>query len=297
MIKDLIIDLAYDRITLSQALTRSKLIANQIQNETFKNWLSKELNGYEYQDTVLPNYRKIWAEIELFIDFPFGRSQSFPVVLNDAWGDDMKDMIYNHRVIEPIAIVESNISTFENAKAYVNIPGGMVNIIADMYKEQIQQHRGVARSARRPIGKVQLQNILEQTKQKLLDTLQELENQFPKLENDYTMNEENQKDVQNIVTNNIYGDNNPLNVATGQNLTQGDINLTISAENKEKLKSYGVSEKEISELEAIDLESPKGTPNRQSKIMAWLGKVTASLTAKGIYEKGPELIQFVGTLM
>lgn len=289
--------MAYDRITLSQALTRSKLIANQIQNETFKNWLSKELNGYEYQDTVLPNYRKIWAEIELFIDFPFGRSQSFPVVLNDAWGDDMKDMIYNHRVIEPIAIVESNISTFENAKAYVNIPGGMVNIIADMYKEQIQQHRGVARSARRPIGKVQLQNILEQTKQKLLDTLQELENQFPKLENDYTMNEENQKDVQNIVTNNIYGDNNPLNVATGQNLTQGDINLTISAENKEKLKSYGVSEKEISELEAIDLESPKGTPNRQSKIMAWLGKVTASLTAKGIYEKGPELIQFVGTLM
>ncbi|MDX1349665.1 MAG: hypothetical protein R3279_05430 [Putridiphycobacter sp.] len=297
MIKELIIDLAYDRITLSQALTRSKLIANQIQNETFKNWLSKELNGYDYQDSMLPNYRKIWAEIELFIDFPYGRSQSFPVVLNEAWGNDMKDMIYNHRVIEPIAIVESNISTFENAKAYVNLPGGMVNIIADMYKEQIQQHGGFARSARRPIGKVQLQNILEQTKQKLLDTLQELENQFPKLENEYTMNEENQKNVQNIVTNNIYGDNNPLNVATGQNVTQGDINLTISAEQKDKLKSYGVSEEEITELETIDLESPKGTPNRQSKIMAWLGKVTASLTAKGIYEKGPELIEFVGTLM
>jgi len=50
MIKELITDLAFDKITLSQALTRAKLIARQIKNDSFKNWLNKELNGYEYND-------------------------------------------------------------------------------------------------------------------------------------------------------------------------------------------------------------------------------------------------------
>ncbi|MFT4521435.1 MAG: hypothetical protein ACI8ZN_000366 [Bacteroidia bacterium] len=31
--------------------------------------------------------------------------------------------------------------------------------------------------------------------------------------------------------------------------------------------------------------------------MSWLGRVTASLTAKGIYENTPQLIEFVGNLI
>ena len=47
MIKDLIKDIAYDKISVTQALTRAKLIAYKIRNDTFKNWISNELNGYE----------------------------------------------------------------------------------------------------------------------------------------------------------------------------------------------------------------------------------------------------------
>ena len=55
MIKELIKDLTYDKISINQALTRAKLIAYEINNEDFKNWINKELNGY-LTDNKLPEY-------------------------------------------------------------------------------------------------------------------------------------------------------------------------------------------------------------------------------------------------
>lgn len=295
MIHDLITDIAYDRITVAQGLTRAKLIANQIKNDTFKNWLSKELNGYNNDDKVLPEYRKVWSEIELTAEFPYGQIRKFPIVLPEDANETMKDLIYHHRFIEPIYIVEQNIAEMEGVSGSLNLPGEMVRMLAEFYAS-IKRQGGQIRSAHRTVGKSQMQNIVQVTKQKLLDTLQELENQFPQIDKNYVMNEDNKEKAQNIITNNIYGNNNPLNVAAGENIKQGDINLTINEEQKTKLKEFGVEEKSLKELEIIDAENPKGTPNRKEKIMSWLGKITASLAARGIYDNIPQLIEFVGKL-
>ncbi len=296
MIQELIIDLAFDKITLSQALTRAKLIARQIKNDTFKNWLNKELNGYDYDDTLLPSYRKIWAEIKLTAEFPFGRTQSFPVVMNDNQ-KDIEYLLNFHHVIEPISIIEQNISQMTEGKGYIHLTGGQVQTVGEIYRKQVEAHNGVIRSGSRTIGKAQLLNIVELTKQKLIDTLQDLEEQFPEIDNKYVMNEENEKKVQNIITNNIYGNNNPLNVAAGDNIKQGDINLTITQDLLSKLKELGVEDKELEELTSIDKETPNGNPERKNKIMGWLGKVTASLTARGIYDSIPAVIEYVGNLI
>ena len=297
MINELITDIAYDRITLSQGLTRAKLIARQIKNETFKNWLNKELNGYEYEDEFLPEYRKIAAEIELTAEFPFGRTQKLPVVLPDGFSDKMADMIYNHRVVDPISIVELTIQQMTEGKGYIHLNGGMVNLISELYQDQINAHGGAIRSGTRMVGKTQFSNIIELTKQKLIDILQDLEEQFPEINNKYVMNKDDNEKAQNIITNNIYGNNNPLNVAAGEIITQGDINVTINTEQVAKLKELGIEEDAIEELQVIDKENPKGSTERKGKIMSWLGKVTASLTAKGVYENMPELIEFVGNLI
>lgn len=296
MINELITDIAYDKITVAQGLTRAKLIARVIKNDTFKNWLNKELNGYDYEDPLMPEYRKIWAEIHLTAEFPYGRTQSFPVVLSDEQRD-LGELLNHHRVVEPIAIVEQNIAQMNEGKAYIHLNGGMVQTVSELYKDQMQQYGGVIRSGQRTIGKGQLTNIVELTKQKLIDTLQDLEEQFPDLDNKYVMSEENNKKAQNIITNNIYGNNNPLNVAAGDNITQGDINITINAEQVAKLKEFGVEDEAIEELKTIDAENPKGSSDRKAKIMSWLGRVTASMTAKGVYENMPELIEFIGNLI
>lgn len=296
MINNLITDIAYDKITVAQGLTRAKLIARLIKNETFKNWLNKELNGYEYEDTLLPDYRKIWSEIVLTAEFPFGETQSFPIVLPETQSV-LGELLNYHRVIEPIAIIEQNIKEMKGGKGYLHLNGGMVQKVSELYKDQLNSYGGVIRNGQRTIGKAQLTNIVELTKQKLIDTLQDLEEEFPDLENKYVMNEENNKKAQNIITNNIYGNNNPLNVAAGDKITQGDINLTINEEQIAKLKEIGIDDAAIEELKTIDEENPKGSSDRKTKIMSWLGKVTASMTAKGVYEKMPELIEFVGNLI
>jgi hypothetical protein len=296
MIKELIRDIAFDKITVAQALTRAKLIAHQIKNDTFKGWLNKELNGYEFEDPMLPYYRKIWAEIHLTAEFPFGRTQTFPVLLPDK-REDIEELLNFHRVIEPISIVEQNIEQLTEGKGYINLTGGQVQLVGEFYRDQVQRHRGVIRSGQRKIGKSQLLNIVELTKQKLIDTLQDLEEQFPEIDNKYIMNEENDRKAQNIVTNNIYGNNNPLNVAAGDYIKQGDINLTINETHYERLRELGVQESELQELKFLDHEIPKGNPDRKGKIMTWLGKVTASMTARGTYDSIPQLIEYVGNII
>jgi hypothetical protein len=296
MIKELIRDIAFDNITVSQALTRAKLIAHQIKNETFKSWLNKELNGYEYEDPLLPEYRKIWAEIHLTAEFPYGRTQTFPVVMDDN-RKDIEEMLNIHVVTEPISIIEQNINQMQDGKGYIHLTGGMVQHVGELYRKQVEAYRGAIRSGQRTIGKNQLTNIVELTKQKLIDTLQDLEELFPDNDNKYEMNKENDKKVQNIITNNIYGNNNPLNVAAGDNIQQGDITLYISQEHIDKLKEFGVEEEALAELQKIDQEEPKGKPERKTKIMGWLGKVTASLTARGIYDSIPQVVEYVGNLI
>lgn len=296
MIKELIQDIAFDKITVSQALTRAKLIAYEIKNEIFKSWLNKELSGYEFEDLLLPKYRKIWSEIQLTAEFPYGKIHTFPVVLDEA-NKEFAEKLNFHRATEPIAIIEQNVAQMNEGKGSIHLPGVMVQILGELYSSQIEAQGGVIRSGKRIIGKVQLSNIIELTKQKLIDTLQELEEQFPEIDNKYIMNEENDKKVGNIITNNIYGNNNPLNVAAGDNIKQGDINFTINKGHLEKLKEYGVDDNALQELTLIDKVTPQGNPERKNKIMGWLGKVTASLAAKGVYESIPLVIEYVGSLM
>lgn len=297
MIKELITDIAFDKITVAQALTRAKLIASQIKNETLKTWLSNELSGYEYDDAVLPDYRRIYSEILLTAQLPFGKTQEFPVILGDNIDKETKNLINIHRVFEPISIVESNIAAMEGHKGFVQLPGAMIQMVSEFYKNMLDQNRAHVISGGRWIGKSQLQNIVENTKQKLLDVLQELEDEFPNLDKNYTMNEANNEKAQNIITNNIYGNNNPLNVAAGEKINQGDINFKITNEHIEQLKSFGVNDEEIEELTIIDQSTPKGNPERKSKMMSWLGKVSSSIAARGIYDGAPKLIEYVGDLI
>jgi|TARA_B110000908_G_scaffold170483_1_gene230191 hypothetical protein len=294
MIKQLIKDLAFDNITLSQGLTRTKLIENKVKNNILKNWLKKELEGYEFEDNFLPPYRKIWSNISITVELPFGRIQKIPIALPDSFSEKVKDTMNHHRIVESISIVEQQIENVEGVKGYIYLPTPMVEMLAELYKEQIAQYRGVVRSASREVGKVQYQNVLEQTKQKLLDTLMELEEQFPDILDHYTMNEENSEKVQNIITTNIYGNNNPTNIASGINVEQNNT-ISVSVEDSKKLSDLGVEDEDITELKEITTTKEKSSLG--SKITGWLGKVSASVAAKGLYENIPEITKFAQNLI
>ena len=294
MIKQIITDLAYDNITLSQAITRAKLVENKIKNDTLKKWLKKELEGYEFDDEYLPSYRKVWSVINLTAEYPFGSTHTFPVVLDESFGAKTLDIINNHRIIEPISIVEQQIETLgDRAKGNIHIPPQQVQMLGDLFRNHIEDKGGVVRSGQREVGKIQYQNVIEQTKQKLLDILMELENEFPDLINVYKMTEENNNKVQNIITNNIYGDNNPMNIAAGKTVKQTGNSISITAADIEKLKNLGINDDQIEELKTIVTENSKDKSTLISKAMKWLGSVSASIAAKGLYDNLPALTEYI----
>ena len=296
MIKQLITDLAYDNISLSQGLTRAKLIEAKVKNETLKKWLKKELEGYDYEDVRLPPYRKVWSTMTLTAELPYGRTESFPVSLPDTFDKRIIDSVNFHRIVEPIPIVEQQINTITGAKGYLQLPTPMVEMLSSLYQKQISKYQGAIRSGSREIGKVQYQNVLEQTKQKLIDTLMQLDDEFPQLTDNYTMNDENNKKVENIITTNIYGNNNPLNIASGETVHQNNT-ISISQTDEEKLKSLGVTDEEIGELKEILLSPKDGKNTIGKKVMNWLGRVSSSAAGKGLYENIPELTEFVHNLI
>jgi AbiTii len=290
MIKQLIKDIAFDSIKISQALTRTKLVENQIRNDTLKKWLTKELEGYEFDDKYLPSYRKIWSTIQLIAELPFGRTHKFSVTLPDSFGTEMLDLINNHRIIEPIAAVENQIENLgDKSKGYINLPAQQTEMLASFYSEQLDQYNGVVRYANREVGKVQYQNVIDQTKQKLIDTLMQLDNEFPTLIDNYNMTKENNDKVQNIVTTNIYGNNNPTNIGVGANVEQHLTNNQLSDNDEKKLIEYGATTDEINELKEIIKSNSKDKPSLIGKAMKWLGTVSASIAAKGLYDNLPML--------
>lgn len=294
MIKQLITDIAYDNIKLSQAITRAKLVENKVKNETLKKWLNKELEGYEFDDIYLPQYRKVSSAIYLTAEYPFGQKHKFPVLLDESFEDIYFDLVNFHRITEPISIVEQQIENLgEKAKGYIHLAPQLVQSIAKLFEDQVESRGGVVKSGTREIGKIGYQNVLEQTKQKLLDTLIELENLFPNLINDYQMTEENKDKVQNVITNNIYGSNNPMNIAAGGKVEQSGNSINIGNIDSEKLKKLGLEDSQIDELMQIVRDNTKDKPTLTSKTMKWLGSVSSSIAAKGLYDNIPALTEFI----
>jgi hypothetical protein len=79
----------YDKITLSQGLTRAKIIAFKLRNEVFQNWVKKELEGYEMHDPSLPDYRKIPCTIRATVCDDYGYNQQ-TITLSFTQSEEIK---------------------------------------------------------------------------------------------------------------------------------------------------------------------------------------------------------------
>jgi len=70
-------------------------------------------------------------------------------------------------------------------------------------------------------------------------------------------------------------------------------NPQLSEQAQNELKEYGVEEVEINELNEIIKQTSKDKPTMTGKVLKWLGSVSASVAAKGLYDNLPMLTDFV----
>lgn len=293
MIKELISELLSEKIKLSQALTKAKVIADKIKNDNLKLWLSKELEGYDVNDKYLPKYRLFYSPITLTASFEFGQEKSFPIVLSEKFENEIGHIIHYHEVLTPISTIEEQIKTMKDSKGYIGINNKQLLILSEMYEKFVPNFNGIIKSGHRVVGKVQFQTVIELTKQKILNLLIELNNEFPNLTNEYKMTEENKEKTHNIVTNNIYGNYGSMNIATGDDIRQSIKVKNISLVEEKELRELGVNDEMIDEFKKILSEHSDDKETLKKKCLKWLGTVSAAIAARGLYENIPVITDFI----
>lgn len=297
MIKQLITDIAYDNISLSQALTRSKIIESKIKNQVFKDWIKNEIEGYEDDSEIIPEYRTIPAPTNLVAEFPFGKIVPIEVLIPEDFEEKTKFNTYYHIILDSIRSLEDTIGELPGMQAQINLPVEKVSVYSILYENVVINQGGAIRSGHKLISKVHLQNIIEQTKNKLLDILMDLDTEFPNLENDFENNKTNNEAVKNIINNNFYGGQNHTNNATGTNISiNSNNNFVLNEEQKKVLAEIGVKDNEVQELNEI-VNSNNDSKAFSKRLLGWFGSVSSSMVARGAYDNIPKLHEFVTQFM
>ena len=159
---------------------------------------------------------------------------------------------------------------------------------------KLYKMKGAILKLEREINILSYKNVIDQTKNKLLDILLELDREFPNIKNEYTMNKENNDKTNNIIINNVYGNNAPINLSTGDNSNQTIVvneNIDYS-----KIKNLGVDENDIDELKKIISETKNDKSSLFKRVMGWLSSVTSSLSARALYDNIPKLLEYLSSI-
>lgn len=290
MIKELIRDTTYDKIDLTQALTRAKIIAYQIGNDEFKSWINRELNGYTEISDILPEYRIIPCEIFAVLESFRGR-RTVPFDLTQLEKDANVE-IYKMQLRQSISTLEVGLRNKNGLYGDENLPVGLVQFLKNAANDDdiIEVKRRIQFS--------QIQHVINVTKQKLLDTLLELNSTFPDLQDDFQNTPENMEKASIIINNHINGDNINANIGVGEKITQ-KITSTYSQKVERilsDLENLGVPKSDLDELKGI-VEKESDKSKLSKKLMSWVGKMANKAIEKGVELKVPAMIEKIQELI
>jgi hypothetical protein len=142
------------------------------------------------------------------------------------------------------------------------------------------------------IPKNYIQDIISQTKSKLLQFLLDINDSldlnisFTEMEN----KEKIEKAFNQTIIN--YGNNSPINAATGEKVEQ---NINQRFIDYEKLKEYGVEEQRIEELKIIEKEPDRNT--LREKVSVWFSNVSSAVVAQSLYGNIPKIMETIKGLI
>lgn len=296
MIKKLIENLANESITLTSGLNQTKIIAKKIKNDNLTNWLQYELKGYpEGNKEVLPEYRNFTIQLIGDVIDNYG-TKSEQVILNTLkLGDQLGVDMNNHSEQHDIESIEHAVLTAEGE--FVENPFDLrfVEMLDGAMNKSNPNHRLIYAAKKIALGN--LRKILTQTRQRLLDTLLDLEVEFPELDKQFKPTEENKEKAQNIINYNVYGGKLNTNLGIGKKVVQSDISFNSNQleEIEGKLKELGVPLEDANE--AIEIIKSTDKESLGKKLMAWAGDLTTKAIEKGIELKVPLLMQTISEII
>lgn len=268
-------DIVNEKVSLSTALRKAKLLAFELKSDDFRKWVHSELSGYESKSEI-PNYRKIMAQNLGTFSGPFRstiKNMMIPTYnLPDSVKEFAEEMIFAEGVKELESLIQAD-KTLQRkwpaeavilAREHITVSGG--HVLVDAWQ---------------PLTKQAVVGILDAVRNRLLDFLLDLQKAYPQIaESKESLSEVPNEAVNKIFNFNVYGNHNIL--AAGDDFTQ-DVKSKVIQNDIESLFRY-LRKVNIPEADLVDLsESIKSDGKRKNKqfgdkVKEWLGKMLVKAT-------------------
>jgi hypothetical protein len=289
LIKQLIDDLATDKVPISTALSTAKVIAKRLGVENFSNWVTFELNGYKGQDAI-PDYRIFNADIEGDVADSWGNKHTGVVIDLQEIGRQLGIKINEHKEFQSIQTIEYVLENSKTTYLQAAFPQSIVSQIP-------VSDNGKLLNAYKKIPTSFVKNIIVQVKQRLLDLLLDIESKYPdNLLGDKSLNKEQAEVVNNMITYNLYGNHNAAPLAVGKAVKQSQhvkVTQTSIQNTLNELEKLGVEKKDLSELKSILEDTRADRKSLGQKVTGWIGKLATSAVEKGIELQLPAIMELL----
>lgn len=263
--------------SLNSALLKTKVLASRIQNTELLSWTNAELTGYNSIEE-LPEYRRKLPNL-LIGDYINGnmhyRHSQIPTSgLDEDWENSLRYSDFTNSVTE----LENMFSNKEKGSTFNSpIRAEIVALIENNWVKMGNPYLSVL-NVNRVISKSTIDGILSNVRNKLLDFMLKVDEEFGNITEIQELKKKN-NEISRIVNNTIINNNGDGNV-----LNTGDKN---SIENKPKIKKNnvddlsreleknGVSQDDINELiEIVQVEQPNYTEQKFGvKVNSWIAKM------------------------
>ncbi|MFP9138565.1 hypothetical protein ACLI1C_15405 [Devosia sp. XGJD_8] len=268
----------------SSILRKCLVLSYKLKNDSLKSWVSKELNGYEYEDPEMPDYRKCAAPAKGFFIGGFGRSINDQPIPSAVLKEEHRHWAERARLPQPIV-------------AYEDVAGGEnriipwpANLVLQYQSSFFDGDLALNRAWQEIPGSVML-GIVDTVRTRLLTFVLELKEQT--VDEDVEVEALAPSTVQTLVQMTVIGGTNVFgNVEqfAATTVQAGDI-----ASLRGTLAALGVDHQELEALEAdIAADKAEGPKSVGKRTLEWIGR-NANAAGKGAVKIGADVATAVMT--
>lgn len=190
-----------NRISLSTALRRAKVLAVKLNILELEKWIDAELDGYNDQDE-LPDYRSITTRSVGNFSGSFGRFlQAHPIPPAILPAGLIREFAEKTNLTSGIRSLESLLEGDNNSSLRISWPANFIPVVSRSIERNF-----VCIDAWKCVGKNQIEQIIDSVRNRLLGFVLELERKYPEIaESDKAISNIPQAQAATIVNNYIFG--------------------------------------------------------------------------------------------
>ena len=270
---------------LANVLRKCAVLASQIKNSELRDWVFKELNGYDNNTDTIPKYRVLGASVQGNLAGPFNSGYKNIMLPAACLPEPLQKQATAATFDQPIASLEALVASDSgDGQVVFNWPGNWVALIQ---KEGKLAEDVVLYGAWQSVSSAAIVGILDTVRNRVLEFCLRLENEVPGAGSDDVKpttaeTEATTQLFQTIIIGNHAGNianASPGAIQTVHVVERGDLQGLVAA-----LTRYGVPASEIDELRGV-VEEEKNLTAIGPKASQWLAKASTAV-ASGTWKLG-----------